>query len=72
MVETFLVLRCIPIALGEPGFSFLSTKHGGIIVLPGRSSHGLEMKSCTAAGHSHGYLISMIDFHEEAKGHAHG
>ena len=28
-------------------------------------------KAVAAAGHSHGYLISMIAFYQEAKGHIH-
>ena len=38
------------------------------VVLAGRSLRGLGVKLCAAAGHSHGYLISTIDFRQEAKG----
>lgn len=38
---------------------------------PGRVPRGLRGTVRAAAGHRQGYLISMIDFHQAAKGHVH-
>lgn len=63
-VKTFLPLKCIPITTGE--LSVPPDHKGWCRFLP---RHVLEWPLHAAASHSHGYLISMIDFHQETKGH---